>query len=291
MDVASATDIAEEFNAKGIRAEVVSAKTDARVRAEKLRRFKAREIMVLVNVDLFGEGFDLPAIEVVMMARPTQSYALFIQQFGRALRILDGKLHAIIIDHVGNVERHGLPDAPREWSLDRRERRSSSSKPTDVIPVKACPECTAVYERVYKGCPFCGYVPVPAARSGPQFVDGDLTELCPETLAAMRGEIEHADRDKEEYRQELAGRYTPIIGQLANVKRFVAGQESREVLRSSIAQWAGIRYSTGEPESESYRRFYVKFGMDVMTAQTLKRPETEALNINIMNDIVKEMTR
>lgn len=82
----------------------------AKILAAILRRFKARELTVLVNVDLFGEGFDLPATEVVSMARPTMSYALYVQQFSLALRLMDGKTEAIIIDHVGNVRRHGLPD-------------------------------------------------------------------------------------------------------------------------------------------------------------------------------------
>jgi DNA or RNA helicases of superfamily II len=155
VDVEAATEIAGAFRAAGVPAEVVSAKTPDALRAQILRRFKAREILQLVNVDLFGEGFDLPAIEVVSFARPTESFALYCQQFGRALRLMLSKeaaaVHAhltdeqrraaiaasekpvaIIIDHVNNVLRHGLPDARREWSLDRRERRSG--KKSDAIP-------------------------------------------------------------------------------------------------------------------------------------------------------------
>ena len=71
-DVETATDIASRFRAEGVPAEVVSGKTPDHLRASILRRFKNREILQLVNVDLFGEGFDLPAIEVVSMARPTR---------------------------------------------------------------------------------------------------------------------------------------------------------------------------------------------------------------------------
>jgi superfamily II DNA or RNA helicase len=100
-DIESATETAQAYRDAGVPAEVVTSKTPDHVRSSILRRFERREILELVNVDLFGEGFDLPAIEVVSMARPTQSYSLYCQQFGRALRPLEGKTHAIIIDHVG----------------------------------------------------------------------------------------------------------------------------------------------------------------------------------------------
>lgn len=281
-DVETATDIASQFNAAGVPAAVVSAKTPDTERIALLRKFKNRELLQLVNVDLFGEGFDLPAIEVVSMARPTQSYALFVQQFGRALRLLDGKEYAIIIDHVGNVERHGLPDARREWSLDRREKRSKSTK-SDSIPVKTClnETCLAVYERIYSACPYCGHVTPPAARNAPEFVDGDLCELDPATLAQMRGEIDRVDMDKEAYREELAAKHAPKIGQLAHVKRHAERQEAQAALRHSIAWWAGYQRAMGRNDSESYRRFYFAFGVDVMTAQALNTKEAIDLSSRI----------
>jgi superfamily II DNA or RNA helicase len=298
-DVQTATDIAAKFNAAGVPAEVVSAKTPDADRIAILRRFKNRELLQLVNVDLFGEGFDLPAIEVVSMARPTQSFALFVQQFGRSLRLMvDASLYpqwdnftaeqrrahiaasskpaAIIIDHVGNVERHGLPDASRVWTLDRRERRSKSA-PSDVIPVRACPACTAVYERVYAACPYCGHRPIPAARNGPEQVDGDLIELDAAALAELRRGVDDIDKDKEAYRVELASARVPLINQLANVKRHVEKQAAQEVLRDAIGWWAAWERLKGRPDSESYRRFYFKFGMDVLSAQALTTADALAL--------------
>lgn len=285
-DVETATDIAAQFNAQGIPAAVVSAKTPDADRIAILRKFKNRELLQLVNVDLFGEGFDLPAIEVVSMARPTQSYALFVQQFGRALRLLDGKLIAIIIDHVGNVLRHGLPDAPRTWSLDARDKRGKGT-PDDVIPVRAClnPKCLAIYERIHNKCPFCGYKPVPAPRSGPDQVDGDLTEITPEILAIMRGEVDKIDRDKEEVRTELQNKHAPTIGVLAGVKRHVESQEMQEALRASIAWWAGYHRDQDQDDSEIYRRFFHLFGIDIMTAQSLKTKEALQLANKINNKL------
>jgi hypothetical protein len=100
-------------------------------------------------------------------------------------------------------------------------------------------------------------------------VDGDLVELDAATLAAMRGEIARVDMDPEAYRLELAGKHAPMIGQLAGVKRHVERQAAQHVLRDTIATWAGWQRHAGRPDSESYRRFYFAFGVDVLTAQTL----------------------
>lgn len=282
-DVETATDIAAQFNAADVPAEVVSAKTDDRTRSAILERFKQRKVLQLVNVDLFGEGFDLPAIEVVSMARPTQSYSLYVQQFGRALRPLPGKSHAIIIDHVGNVLRHGLPDTGKEWTLDARERRSSTQV-VGEIPVKACPACTAVFEAFHKVCPFCKHYAPPAGRDSIEFVDGDLTELDAATLAAMRGDVDVVDMDKEDYRGTLST-YMPKIGQLAAVKRHVDRQEHQRYLRQAIAWWATFQRATGVSDDESKKKFYFIFGVDVLTAQTLKPAEAESLRGRILGTL------
>jgi DNA repair protein RadD len=95
--------------------------------------------------DLLGEGVDVPAIECVSMGRLTDSYALYAQQFGRALRLLDGKTQATILDHVGNWERHGLPDRDRDWSLDRRERRGAYNVMEGRELLRACTGCTRAF--------------------------------------------------------------------------------------------------------------------------------------------------
>ena len=117
----------------------------------------------------------------------------------------------------------------------------------------------------------------PAARSGPEQVDGDLIELDPAALAAMRGDIDKVDMDPEAYRHELAKKYVPLVGQLAGVKRHVANQEAQKLLRALISLWAGHQRAMGRGDSESYRLFYFKFGMDVMTAQALNTKESWAL--------------
>jgi DNA repair protein RadD len=304
VDVEAATEIAAAFRAAGVPAEVVSAKTPDALRAQILRRFKAREIKQLVNVDLFGEGFDLPAIEVVSFARPTESFALFSQQFGRALRLMltreeltgyddrtnegrkaiiaaSGKPVAFIIDHVNNVLRHGLPDARREWSLDRRERKSGGK--SDAIPMRVCvnPECIQPYERVYKCCPYCGHYPPPPSRSAPEFVDGDLTELDAETLAALRGDIAKIDGDAV----MPWGASAEVQGAVR--RRHWERREGQKALRNVIAWWAGLESAQGRGESESYRRFFHRFGLDVANAQTLGTREAAELAGRVSAELAK----
>jgi len=275
-DVETATDIAAQFNAQGIPAAMVCAETPDRERIDSLRKFKRRELLQLVNVDLFGEGFDLPAIEVCSMARPTQSYPLYVQQFGRALRILDGKQVAIIIDHVGNVLRHGLPDADRVFSLSAREKKSHS---TEGEKLRTCPSCTGVYERILgPACPYCGHAAKPAARSGPEFVDGDLLELDEATLARMRGAVSKVDMDTDEYARIMRMQGVPYVGVLANAKRHRDTKRAQEILRDAIAWWAGYH-------GMDYRRFYLTFGVDVLSAQALGAREAGELCVKIWGDI------
>ena len=281
-DVDSATKTAQAFRDAGVPAEVVSGNTPDALRASILARFKRGEILQLVNVDLFGEGFDLPAIEVVSFARPTMSFALFAQQFGRSLRKLDGKAWAIIIDHVGNTLRHGLPDASRAWSLDRRERRGSS-RPNDVIPTRVCvnASCNGVYERIYSSCPYCGHTPIPAGLSSPELVDGDLMELDAETLRRMRGEVGRIDGAP----LFPANAGPEIRGAIA--KNHFVRQKSQAALRERIAVWAGWQRSLGRPDSEAYRRFYHRYGVDVLGAQALGSTDAEVLAAKIQDELTR----
>jgi DNA repair protein RadD len=226
VDVESATEIAARFKFAGIPAEVISSKTPDLLRATIMQRFKNREILQIVNVDLLGEGVDVPAIEVVSMARPTNSYGLFVQQFGRALRPMDGKMRALIIDHVGNIKRHGLPDKKRIWTLERFERRAKSNV-NNIIQIKIClnPECMSAYESIYKKCPYCGFYKPPARRSTPEEVDGDLTELDENTLLLLRGEIKKIDDIPR------VNPYQDPIIQRSIINKHRARQKAQQVLR------------------------------------------------------------
>lgn len=279
-DIKTATEITAKFNAVGVPSAVISAKTPDEIRADCFKRLQNGSLLQIVNVDICGEGVDLPAVEVVSFARPTESFVLHCQQFGRVLRLMAGKLHAIIIDHVGNVLRHGLPDAPRRWSLDARDRKSNTRNP-DMIPLKSCSVCTGVYEAFHRVCPYCGAAPVIADRSKPEFVDGDLTELDASTLAEMRGEIARIDEPPSAVRSRMNHAGAPAIAAAGASKQHRLRQEAQEVLRGEIAMWAGYQRYMGREDSESYKRFYWRFGVDVMSAQALGKPEAEKLTKEI----------
>lgn len=279
VDVDDAVKIAAAYNSAGVPAEVVTAETPDTLRTSILRRFRTRQILQLVNVDLFGEGFDLPAIEVVSMGRPTASYGLYAQQFGRALRLLAGKLFGIIIDHVGNVLRHnGPPDRERQWTLDRRVGKATAS--SDLIPFRVCPDCTAPYERTKAICPYCLYRPEPMGRSLPEQVDGDLIELGEDMLRKLRGEIARIDGPSQTP-AHLQG--TPAA--TAIHRRHMDRQTAQIALRGTIALWAGWRRLAGETDSEIYRRFWHNFGTDVMTAQALGATEAETLRTRLTDQL------
>ena len=113
--VEASKNIAEQFRNAGIYAEHADAKTSAVKRNEIMMNFKSGIIKVLCNVDLISEGFDVPDCTCVILARPTDSLVLFMQQAMRSMRYQPNK-KALIIDHVGNYARHGLPDTPHDWN-------------------------------------------------------------------------------------------------------------------------------------------------------------------------------
>lgn len=299
VDIDSAVEVAQAFRAAGVPAEVLSGKTDPTNRVRLLREFEARQILVLVTVDVISEGFDLPALEVVIMARKTESLATYMQQFGRSLRIMvpddlmrrwdtftpeqrrayiaaSGKPSAIVIDHVQNSHHpRGLPDSPRVWSLDGRAKRDSG--PSDAIPVRTCLNlkplpCLVVYPRTLHACPACGMVPEITNRSAPEFVDGDLYELSPDVLAALRGQVVDPHKAPPSWPGAPQGAINKnhqerIIAQLA--------------LRKAISLWSGWQLHQGRDEREQMKRFYFSFGLDMMSAQALGRPEATALRERI----------
>ncbi len=136
-------EVAEAFRSDGIAAEHADAKTSKVEREKIMSDFRSGELKVLCNVDLISEGFNVPDCEVVILLRPTESLVLHIQQSMRSMRYKPGK-RAIIIDHVANYLKHGLPDTPRKWTLEERERKGNKKTDSDAIPIKQCPQCMSV---------------------------------------------------------------------------------------------------------------------------------------------------
>lgn len=153
--VDASKEITENLIANGFSAAHVDAKTSKLEREKIINKFAKGEITFLSNVDLFGEGLDVPNCECVILLRPTMSLTLHIQQSMRCMRYKKNK-KAIIIDHVGNVYRHGLPDDKRQWSLDKKNFTPQNS----VINSEThwlCPACFALVNNNNKNCTKCNH--------------------------------------------------------------------------------------------------------------------------------------
>ena len=109
--------MADYYSQMGVKAAAIDSKTPLEERKRLVDEFKRGELKVLVNVDVFSEGFDCPDVEFVQMARPTLSLAKYLQQVGRGLRKSEGKQTCVLIDNVGLYRVFGLPVTNRNWSL------------------------------------------------------------------------------------------------------------------------------------------------------------------------------
>ena len=167
---------AAAFRAAGYAAFHFDGTTDTEVRKKVNRDFRDGRIQVLCNVDLCGEGYDLPAIECVIQKRPTASLIVHLQQLGRGLRPFEGKGDAILIDCVGNLRRHGLPDDPRDWSLSDAPNRSKRKNVAAPLSVRVCAKCWATARMTSRACPECG-TPFPVKPREIARVEGDLVEI------------------------------------------------------------------------------------------------------------------
>jgi superfamily II DNA or RNA helicase len=175
VSVEHAEHVAAQFKAAGVPSASIDGNMDKMLRSQVLASFAAGDLLVLTSCDLISEGFDVPAIEVAILLRPTQSLGLYLQQVGRCLRVFPNKSEAIILDHAGNVSRHGLPDDERIWSLDGKVK-TRKSKPAEV-PVKTCPKCFATVASVATHCR-CGHEFKAAVREI-NHVEGKLQEIDP----------------------------------------------------------------------------------------------------------------
>jgi len=171
--VEHAEHVAAQFRAAGVSSQSIDGSMDKTLRQSVLRSFESGDISVLTSCDLVSEGFDVPAIEVAILLRPTKSLGLYLQQVGRALRTFPGKSEAIILDHVSAVKNHGLPDDEREWSLKGRGKKAGAAK--SEVPVKQCPKCFATVASLSTVC-LCGHIFEVKTREVEQ-VEGELVAV------------------------------------------------------------------------------------------------------------------
>lgn len=230
VGVAHSEHTAEMFQAAGIPAQHIDGETPPEVRRTAIEQFRTGEIRVLCNVDLISEGFDVPAMEAVLLLRPTQSLTLHIQQSMRPMRPDTGNPDkvAVIIDHVGNAYRHGLPDEDREWTLDSKPRRKQDPR---EFKLRQCPKCYAAH-RPTPVCPLCGFVYVAEERAEPERRDGELVKIDELERRRRRQEVGRA-RNITDLEQIALRRGYKLgwISRMAEIKRIPIQEGMRDEIR------------------------------------------------------------
>lgn len=132
VNVQHSIQIAKRYNEAGIPAAHLDGTTPEQIRQDTIDAFSRGELLVLSNVGLFDEGFDLPALDAVQIAKPTKSLTRWLQMVGRVLRTSPEKEYSVILDHTLNFAIHGLPTREREWTLKGVEQVQE--------PIKICKE-------------------------------------------------------------------------------------------------------------------------------------------------------
>ena len=282
INIKHARHVADEFNSRGIPSVAISSKDPIEKRDNAMRDFAEGRILNLVNVDLLGEGYDSPGIVTLIMLRPTQSYSLFKQQFGRILRTMEGKEYGIVLDHVGNVKymmrQYGLENLHNdpEWSLDRETKRAKNDDGTKIDPWIICPnvECGFQYlEKEHgKTCPECGHSEsrdeTEARIREMQTVDGDLIELQVDAIDHLLAERARVDAPVDVFSRTVANLPTPA--RLGAVNKHAKRLHAQVQLRNAVQRWcSNTGRKTGWSVELVQREFSRVFGVHVLQAQTL----------------------
>lgn len=150
VSVAHSKAICEAFTDAGVRIGHIDGTTPENEREATLAKLESGELQIVSNVGVLTEGWDMPSCKCLVLARPTKSLALYMQMAGRILRPW-GDDTPLILDHGGNVDRHGMPHEDREWSLEAKVKRSKQ------VSVKPCPQCFAYVPNFAQTCPHCDH--------------------------------------------------------------------------------------------------------------------------------------
>jgi DNA repair protein RadD len=273
-DIATGNLMEAKFKSAGISAKLLTGMSDDKERLDAMIDYRDKKIKVLLNVDLFDEGLDVPGIECVIHARPTMSVSKYCQMNGRGLRPAENKSHLIIIDHVGNVITHGLPCQPRKWTLDRIVKKRDK---TNFIRICSNVECNAPYDRTLTACPWCGTEAVVGGGMGggrvpPKEVDGDLHLIDSDTLHELEKAAILPDPAVVAKRVGFAA--GPGAAHSA-MKHQVERIKTQKDLVHAIAKWAGEQRGYGYSDRQIHKLFYLQHERTI--SECLSEPRAEML--------------
>ena len=190
--------VADEFKRAGVRAAVIDGTLDKNTRRQMIQGLATGDVQVLCSCEVISEGTDVPSVGGALLLRPTNSLSLFLQQCGRCLRPAEGKPYAVILDHAGNVRKHGLPQDVQVWSLANRKLKNCDKREAPMVRV--CQSCFAAIPGGVEVCPFCGAeVAKPKRKAIISDDDATLKEIRVEDAQIrIRAKQEKERRKKEQ---------------------------------------------------------------------------------------------
>lgn len=236
--IESAKKVTQQFQKANITSAEIDGNTDQTIRDKLVQRFRDQQLMILVNVNLFTEGVDLPNVDCVIMARPTSSLALYLQFSMRCLNPRKDKT-AIIIDHVDNFLNFGLPDNDRDWkqAIITKDKRKSKNIDNNGKAIAQCNYCFGTFYRdqITNGCcPLCGHR-LETEKKDYRIVNVDLQEIKEnETVKHRKAMIQKILNDRV-----LANVADKSPGQLHTLKEFQAYAE----LHNYSSGWAWYQFN------------------------------------------------
>ena len=153
INIEHSKNIVKQFEKENIKAVHADATTDLEDRRKLINEFENGDVQILCNVNIFSTGVDIPCAEVGIMARPTRSKVLWIQQVGRLLRTYKDKKFAIILDHGGNILRLGHPINDFKAEITPKEEKANDDS---NIKIYTCKNCFYIFQSKTELCPMCG---------------------------------------------------------------------------------------------------------------------------------------
>lgn len=207
--------IVERFTQAGVSALHVDGKDLDNQRSMVNDLLRSGKVKVVSNCMLFTEGWDLPELECAILARPTASLALHLQMLGRIMRSAHGKTSAIVLDHAGNHDLHGLATTKLIYSLEGKVKRES-----EELGLRMCPKCYLLFSNKSNTCPECGHVIEKEKR------DADYTEKS--------ADLVELDAESFEFRQKQ--RFYAIAVATANARGYQPGWVARR-FQEKFGEW------------------------------------------------------